>query len=156
MRKKSFKWDFWSAVTLVIVLLFALVLVYPLFSLFISGFQDPHTSAFSLANFARFFQKKYYYQTLLNSFKVTCSVTLLAIVIGAPLAYFMTCFKIKGKGLVEVLIIISMLSPPFIGAYSWVLLGGRSGVITRFMHNVFGIEMPSIYGFWGKIGRAHV
>ena len=80
---------------------------------------------------------------------MTCSVTLLAIVIGAPLAYFMTCFKIKGKGLVEVLIIISMLSPPFIGAYSWVLLGGRSGVITRFMHNVFGIEMPSIYGFWG-------
>lgn len=149
MHKRRFKWDFWSVVTLVIVLLFAVVLVYPLFSLFISGFQDPNTSAFSLTNFARFFQKKYYYQTLFNSFKVTCSVTVLAILIGAPLAYFMTCFKIKGKGLVEILVIISMLSPPFIGAYSWVLLGGRSGVITSFIRNTFGIEMPSIYGFAG-------
>ena len=74
---------------------------------------------------------------------------MLAVLIGAPLAYLTTAFKVKGKGLVDVLVIISMLSPPFIGAYSWILLGGRSGVITKFFANVFHIELPSVYGFGG-------
>ena len=149
MNKAKMKWDFWSVVTLVIMGIFALFLVYPLLSLFASGFKDTETGAFTLANFAKFFQKKYYYQSMFNSFKVTVCVTILAILIGAPLAYFMTCYKIKLKGLIEVLVIISMLSPPFIGAYSWILLCGRSGVVTKFLSNLFGIEMPSVYGFGG-------
>lgn len=149
MNKAKIKWDFWSTITVVIMGIFALFLIYPLFSLFVSGFQDTETGAFTLSNFAKFFQKKYYYQSMINSFKVTISVTILAILIGAPIAYFMTCYKIKLKGLVEVLVIISMLSPPFIGAYSWILLAGRSGVITKFFADTFNIELPSIYGFGG-------
>ena len=42
-----------------------------------------------------------------------------------------------------------MMSPAFIGAYSWILLLGRSGVVTRFISGSFGITMPSIYGFGG-------
>jgi iron(III) transport system permease protein len=42
-----------------------------------------------------------------------------------------------------------MLSPPFIGAYSWIILGGRSGVITKFFSEVLGIDTPSVYGFGG-------
>ncbi len=149
MNKRRFKFDFWSLTTLVIVAIFALFLVYPLFSLFISGFKDSSTGAFTLSNFMKFFERKYYYKSLLNSFAVTTLVTLLAIAIGAPLAYFMTIFKVRYKGLIEVLIIISMLSPPFIGAYSWVLLGGRNGVITKFISNLFNVQAPSIYGFTG-------
>ena len=44
-----------------------------------------------------------------------------------------------------------MMSPNFIGAYSWILLLGRSGVITTFLSIVFGIMMPSIYGFGGML-----
>ncbi len=150
MNKESrFKFDFWTVVTLVIVIVFALFLVYPLFSLFASGFKDPDTHQFTLDNFIRFFQKKYYYRTLWHSFLVTTCTTLLAVVIGAPLAYFTTVYKVKCKGLVDILIIISMLSPPFIGAYSWIILGGRSGVITKFFAEVLGIKTPSVYGFGG-------
>ena len=151
MRKGKFKlkFDFWTIVTLVIALIFLLFFIYPLFSLFLSGFKDAATGEFTFANFARFFQKKYYYNALLNSFTVTICVTILAILIGAPLAYLTTAFNIKGKKLIEILVIISMLSPPFIGAYSWVLLGGRSGVITKFFENYLGITIPPIYGFAG-------
>lgn len=147
--KKLFRFDFWNIITLVIVVVFALFLIYPLFSLFASGFKDSETQAFTLDNFARFFQKKYYLRTLWHSFLVTTCTTVLAVAIGAPLAYFTTVYKVKLKGLIDVLIIISMLSPPFIGAYSWIVLGGRSGVITKFFQNVFGIETPSVYGFGG-------
>ena len=149
IRKPHFKFDFWTIVTIVLVIVFALFLAYPLFSLFTSGFKDPETQQFTMANFAKFFTKKYYLRTLGHSFLVTTCTTILAVAIGAPLAYATTVFKIKGKGLVDVLVIISMLSPPFIGAYSWIILGGRSGVITTFFRSVFGVETPSIYGFGG-------
>ncbi|AIF50967.1 iron ABC transporter permease [Pelosinus sp. UFO1] len=149
MNKKLLRWDFWTSVTILSVVVFALFLIYPLFSLFISSFQDPATGSFTMENFAKFFRKKYYYQSLINSMWVTTCVTILSIIIGMTLAYFMTAFKVKGKGLVEVFVIISMLSPPFIGAYSWVLLGGRSGILTQFFSELFQMEWPSIYGFSG-------
>ncbi|WP_302280251.1 ABC transporter permease [Brachyspira pilosicoli] len=145
---KKFKIDFWTYITLIIALIFALFLVYPLFSLFISSFKDPETGVWTLDNFLRFFSRKYYYQALINSFSVTICVTILAIVIGTPMAYFMSVYKIKGKTFLQILIIISMMSPAFIGAYSWILLLGRSGVVTKFFAN-FGITTPTIYGFGG-------
>lgn len=149
MSKKRLRFDFWTIVTLIILVIFALFLVYPLFSLFASGFKDPKTQELTFSNFTKFFQKKYYYRTLGHSFLVTTCTTFLAVAIGAPLAYLTTIYKVKFKGLVDILIIISMLSPPFIGAYSWIILGGRSGVITQFLLKTFGIETPSIYGFGG-------
>jgi iron(III) transport system permease protein len=47
------------------------------------------------------------------------------------------------------LIIISSMSPPFIGAYSWILLLGRKGVIREFITSFLGISFPDIYGFRG-------
>ncbi|WP_322020024.1 ABC transporter permease [Clostridium butyricum] len=146
---KKFKLDFWNVVTIGIFLIFAVCLIYPLFSLFFSSLKDSNTGEFTLSNFVQFFTKKYYYESLCRSFSVTIITTILTIVIGVPLAYVMTTCKIKGKGLIEILIIISVLSPPFIGAYSWILLLGRSGVITTFLSDTFGINLPSIYGFSG-------
>lgn len=149
MNKKLIRWDFWTGVTLLAILVFGLFLIYPLFSLFITAFQDPETGAFTMGHFAHFFQRKYYYESMINSFTVTTCVTVLAIIIGTILAYFMSMYKVKFKSAVEVCIIISLLSPPFIGAYSWILIGGRSGVLTQWLQNSFGIEAPSIYGFSG-------
>lgn len=145
---KKFRIDFWTSITLIIALVFALFLVYPLLSLFLSSFKNPETGAWTLDNFLKFFSRKYYYQALGNSFLVTICVTILTICLGTPMAYFMSVYKIKGKTFLQILIIISMMSPAFIGAYSWILLLGRSGVITKFFAN-FGITTPTIYGFGG-------
>lgn len=150
MQNSKIKFDFWTIASIIIAGLFILFLVYPLFSLFISGFQSAE-GAFTLEHFQKFFSRKYYYKALFNSFAVTICTTALAILIGAPLAYLTSAFKIKGKGVVDILIIISMLSPAFIGAYSWIILFGRSGVITKFLEGLFGITMPSIYGFGGVL-----
>jgi len=147
--RSHFKWDFWTFVIIGVLGVFMLFLIYPLFTLFLSGFQDPYTGRFSMVNFAKFFHKRYYYRSLFNSFKVTTAVTLLAVLIGTPMAWFMSSFRIRAKRLLDVLIIISMLSPPFIGAYSWILLCGRSGVVTQTLSKVFNCEWPSIYGFGG-------
>lgn len=151
MSKRKPQFDFWTIVTIGILAVFALFLIYPLISLFVDGFLEEGTGAFTMANFTKFFGKKFYYRSLLNSLKLTVCVTICSLLIGVPLAYIMSFFKIRGKSIIEILIIISMMSPNFIGAYSWILLLGRSGMVTQFLSNTFGIKMPSIYGFGGML-----
>ena len=151
MLNKKIKLDFWNIVTLLIIIVFANFRIYPLLSLFLDGFKDSKSGVWSLMNYIQFFSKKYYTSALINSFKLTISVTVIAVLIGVPLAYFMSFYKIKGKGILEVLFIISMMSPNFIGAYSWILLLGRNGSVTKFLEKALGISMPSIYGFVGML-----
>lgn len=150
MTKFKIKWDFWTIITVAIIALFMLFLIYPLLSLFLSGFKETGSDAWTIENYTKFFSRKYYTEALLNSFKLTACVTVVAIMLGVPLAYFMSFYKIKGKGLLEILFIISMMSPNFIGAYSWILLLGRSGSVTQFLKGL-GIDTPSIYGFGGML-----
>src|SRR5690625_724934 len=140
--------DVWSYITFVTFVFYIIVLVFPLLALLKESFVSG-SATFSFDNFAKFFEKKYYYGTLFNSLKVTIAVTIGAVILATPLAYIMTTVKMKGKLYLQILILISMMAPPFIGAYSWILLLGRNGVITNFFQNIFGITTPDIYGFTG-------
>ena len=149
MRNLTRRNDIWTVITIGILLIYTVILVYPLFTILKASVLTD--GGFSLEYFQKFFSKKYYYGTLFNSLQVTIAVTLLTIIIAIPLAYIMTTVKIKGHSLLQGLIIISMMSPPFIGAYSWILLLGRNGIITNFMKDTFNITTPDIYGFTGIV-----
>ncbi|GHV62072.1 iron ABC transporter permease [Spirochaetia bacterium] len=142
-RKK----DAWTVITGAVFLIYIVFLLYPLITLFAKSLIGPE--GFSLASFQKFFSSKYYYGTIVNSLRVTFSVTLLTVVLAVPLAYVMNTVKIRFAAAIQILILISSTSAPFIGAYSWILLLGRSGVITVFFRDVFGIATPDIYGFNG-------
>lgn len=143
------KWDFWTAVTIVVYLLLCVFVVYPLVTLFINSFISEE-GGFTIENYITFISLKYYRMALLNSFMVSALATLGAILIGVPLAYLSTRYAIKFKGLMQIMIVMSLLSPPFIGAYSWILLMGNNGFITRFIRDL-GISVPSIYGMHGIV-----
>ena len=146
--------NFWTAVTVLAILLILLFIVYPFSHLLIRSFVMENGSI-SFAHYAEFFQSKYYLHTLFNSFMVSASATVLALLIGLPMAYFTARYRIIGKSIVDHLCILAMLSPPFIGAYSWIVLLGRAGVFTRFAEDTFGLSLPSIYGFSGIFSRLY-
>lgn len=141
--------DFWFFAKIVIFALFGFFLIYPFINMFMRGFTSAD-GTFSLAYFQRFAEYKYYYQTLFRSLSVAVSTTFFAMLVGMPMAYTMSRYNLVGKRIINVMIIMSLMSPPFIGAYSWILLLGRSGVITKFFISL-GVNMPSIYGYLGII-----
>ena len=149
MKNKKSKINLWSSSTLGLLTLYTIFLIIPLLILLSESFIDSKTGLFTLDNFKRFFEKKYYYSTLLNSFKISIVITFVAVVLGTVLAFFFARFKIKGAKGLRILIILSSMSAPFVGAYSWILLLGRNGVVTKFFENLLNIEMPDIYGFKG-------
>ena len=78
------RFNIWTVLTLVLLALFLLFVVYPIGmlltkSLFSGGELD-------LSYFVKFFSKKYYWSTLVNSFKVTIVSTAAAVLIGLPMA----------------------------------------------------------------------
>ncbi len=141
--------DLWGFITLFVLGAYGLFLVFPLFNLLKQALLDQATGAFTLSHFQAFFSKAYYFNTLLNSFKVVFCVTLLSVLLGMPLAWFFARYEIVGKGFIRVLIVLSSMSAPFIGAYSWILLLGRSGIITVFFQDHLSLQVPNIYGFTG-------
>lgn len=147
MKSAYSRMNSWTIVTLGAIILLLIFIVYPFAMMIINSvIEDGH---FTLAYYVKFFQSNYYRTTLLNSLKVSISSTFMALVIGIPMAYITTRFNIRGKKIVENMCILAMLSPPFIGAYSWIVLLGRSGFITGIIHRLFGLTLPSIYGFRG-------
>lgn len=147
MRARLARPDMWTVISLVITAFYLIIVIWPLVSLL--GSSVTRDGQFSLAAFAQFFESRLYWGTLLNSLLVSVCVTALALLVAFPLAYFMTMFKVAASPTVQVLVLASMMSPPFIGAYSWVLLLGNNGLITRWVRDSLGIEIPSIYGFGG-------
>ena len=148
MNKATNKFfDIWKAVSIVILCLYALFLIYPLFKLLYNAFFLD--GSFTTQYFQSFFSQKYYVKSIFNSLKVSVCATALSLIIGIPLAYFYQMYEIKGKTVLQVLIILCSMSAPFIGAYSWIMLLGRSGVITKFIEALIPIRMPNIYGFNG-------
>lgn len=140
--------DVWLVISVVILALYALFMIYPLFMLLRNAVIDSG-GQFTLDYFVKFLSKQYYLGTVLNSFKVSISATILTMIIGVPLAYFYNMYEIKGARFLQIIIILCSMSAPFIGAYSWILLLGRNGLITNFIKNLTGIKLPSIYGFGG-------
>ena len=150
-KGQPFYKDFWFWVKILIFVVFLLFLVYPFYTLVVNSFFSTKAEGVTLYNFERFFQKKYYYQALGNSLKISLIPTLLSVLIGVPMAYLQTRFNIAGKTFWHVLIILSLMCPPFLGlgAYSWIILFGNAGIVTRFLSGLFGFDMPSIYGQGG-------
>lgn len=149
MRRKNS--PIWNVFTLIILAVFLIFVVYPLVLILYKSVIDPGTNTLTFENFTRFFTRKYYTNTLKNSFKVTIVATLIAATLGLLMAYITRQVKIVGSKWLNILIVVSYLSPPFIGAYAWIQLLGRSGFITQIINRLFGIEFQGIYGFAGIV-----
>lgn len=147
---KSRRFEGWHLVTVGILLLYVVFLALPLFNILRESVISK-SGTFSLEYFVKFFSEPYYFNTILNSFKISLATTAFALLIGVPLAYIYNFYHIRGRSVVQVLIILSSMSAPFVGAYAWILLLGRSGLITKAIYNWFNIQIPSIYGFNGVV-----
>lgn len=144
------QFELWHIISIGITAIYVVFLIIPLFNI-LKESVITSDGGFSLQYFTQFFSQPYYFNTILNSFKLSVAVTVFSLLIGVPLAYVFNLFRIRGKNTVQVLIILSSMSAPFIGAYAWILLLGRSGLITNLVKTLFGVQLPSIYGFWGVV-----
>ena len=148
--KAKFKWDLWMIVTVAVSIFYLLFLLYPLFSM-LSKSVIAEGGGLTWEFFTKVFTKKYYKRAIMGSIKISATVTLITVLLATPLAYIMSTMKIKFAGALQILILVSSMSAPFIGAYAWIMLFGRNGTITNLLFNWFGLKIGDIYGFNGCV-----
>lgn len=142
--------DVWRWVVFAGLAMSALFVVWPLFELVRQSFVGQISQSFGLENFVTFFTSNYFMRATYNSLWVATGATVLTMLLGVPLAYAFSRFVFPGKPLLRVLVLLSMMSPPFIGAYAWIILLGRAGIITEWGRDM-GFAFPTIYGPTGII-----
>lgn len=147
MSARRRKFEVWTAISLALFLMFAVFFIYPICTLLRQAFTTKE-AAFTLDNFVKFFSKPYYYNTIFNSFKVSLAVMAVSLSIGIVMSYFYSFYELKGSNFILISSILCCMSAPFIGAYAWILLLGRSGAMTLLL-KALGINVGSIYGFGG-------
>lgn len=133
-------------------------LLYPMVLTMLRAFMPSgnklQVGAFSVEGFTKFFTSSMYKKALNNSFIISLSVTGLCILIGVPMGYFVARVKMPGKNLMLSLGILPIIMPSFVGAFTWVILLGRQGVVRHFLNvllSPLGITIPTIYGMFGMI-----
>ena len=89
MTKTKRKFELWTGVSVLLLVLFLGFLVYPLLGLLKQSVFNSE-GQLSWANFQRFFTytNGYYLKPIWNSIKVTVSSSLVSLILGIPIAYF--------------------------------------------------------------------
>ena len=144
------RFDFWALVAILAFVILVLLLIWPLSSILTASFLDNTTREATLGNYARVLGQPFFQAALGNSLLVGIGGMLGAMLLGVPLATLTTRYVIAGRHLIGTLAVLSLVSPPFIGAYAWIMMLGRNGFV-RVPLEELGVDLPSIYGYFGIV-----
>jgi len=141
---------FRNGTTWIALAFLALFLLYPLWLVLQHSLQDEASGQFSLRNFAQILASPYYLGSLRNSVTAGALSTLLATLIGVPLAFCLARVEIPARSTLMTLASLPLVLPSFVSAYALVLLFGHAGVVTVALRTI-GIPVGSIYGMTGIV-----
>lgn len=139
--------NFWTLVAIFTWALLILLLFLPVGSVLTSSLYDK-SGQFSLANYATFFSEPRFFTAFVNTLVVGFGGLIGALILGSIMGFCISRFHIAGGRFVSLLAILALVSPPFIGAYSWIVLFGAGGFVRGFLRDL-GITIPPIYGLSG-------
>jgi iron(III) transport system permease protein len=141
-----------TAVLVFLWLFFSAFMLYPLGYVFSNAFFT--AEGFSLVFFKLMLSSPNYVAILANSINLGLVVTLLTTLLSLPLAFFLVRYEFPGKGLLNGLILIPMVLPPFVGAIGMRQLLARFGSINLLLLETGIIDRPIDWlgsGFWGVV-----
>ena len=147
MRRRPL--DAWDGITVLGLLFLAVFLIVPLGKLLWASVAA-EGGGLTLRHYAEFLGRPYYSRTIGHSFLVAGLVTAASLLLALPLAGVVGRVQIPGAVVLRTLTILPLVSPPFIGAYSWILLFGRAGYVTTLLQG-WGIMLPTVYGVHGIV-----
>ncbi|QJP16125.1 iron ABC transporter permease [Starkeya sp. ORNL1] len=133
-----------------------LLVVNPLWQLFSISFSDPTSGGWTLENYIEAFSRARYLRAFLNSLMLGIIVAALCVAFGVPIAWAVSRTDMPAKGIVRTLVLAAFITPPFLGATSWILLAGpNAGWLNRAYIALTGAE-TGIFNIYSLTGLAFV
>jgi putative spermidine/putrescine transport system permease protein len=92
--------------------------------------------------FVKFFTDEYYRNILFSTLATALKVTLIALMLGYPTAYYLARTKSKYKNLMLMATILPFLVSALVRAYGWIVILGDTGILNQLLMNTGIIDEP--------------
>ncbi len=139
-------------------LLLAGLVLLPLSWLLATSLRDAATKSFTLAHYRQLFVDPAFVKPLVTTLWSSAAVGVLCLLTAAPMAYLVSRTDLPLKRFFRVLILASFVTPPFLGAFAWVLLGGpNAGILNQWYYALMGLKpfeaqpFVNIFSVWGMV-----
>jgi spermidine/putrescine transport system permease protein len=96
----------------------------------------------NLQNYAKLFQNPVYLEVLFRTMRIAAGVTLLSLLLGYPLAYYMSFHAGVRKELLYQLVIVPLWVSYLVRGYAWKTILGSEGVLNGFLQYTHVTKEP--------------
>jgi spermidine/putrescine transport system permease protein len=136
-----------TAVTIPPLLWVTVFLLIPYAILFCYSFWSVSTAQtilhnWNLQNYLQLARNPIYLQVLFRSMRIAASVTVFALLLGYPLAYYLSFHAAKRKDLLYQLVIIPLWASYLVRGYAWKTILGSDGVLNGFLQYLHITHRP--------------
>ncbi len=112
------------------ILFYAVLFVWPLIISTWGSFTP--TGKLSLQTYTQFFADDFYRSVLWRSLRISAITTLMTLIIGYPIAVYLSQSWRKGRSLVVFLVIAPMFVSAVVRSYGWIIILGPNGLLSSF------------------------
>jgi spermidine/putrescine transport system permease protein len=96
----------------------------------------------NLQNYAKLFQNPVYLEVLFRTMRIAAGVTMLSLLLGYPLAYYMSFRAGVSKDLLYQLVIVPLWVSYLVRGYAWKTILGSEGVLNGFLQYIHVTKEP--------------
>ena len=104
--------------------------------------QSVYHDGFTLENYRRIFSEDIYWRSFLLTFEISLLVTLLALLLGYPLAYAAASVPKGWNILILSLVVLPFWTSVLVRAYAWLALLQRTGVVNQLLQYLGLVDEP--------------
>jgi ABC-type spermidine/putrescine transport system permease subunit I len=140
------------------VLAVVAIIVIPVGWLFYLSFLG-NDGQFSLENYQRMIEYKSYARTFVTTFQVSILTTIICILIGYPLAYFLAMLPERLAGFFMLAVLLPFWTSLLVRTYAWLVLLQKNGILNDFAMSIglWDTPLKLVHNLTGTlIGMAHI
>ncbi|MEM1150937.1 MAG: ABC transporter permease [Pseudomonadota bacterium] len=150
----------WSLLSLVspALLVVALIILIPLGWLFYLSLIG-NDGQWTLEHYRKMIEYKSYARVFVTTFQVSILTTLICLLIGYPLAYFLALLPGRWAGIFMLAVLLPFWTSLLVRTYAWLVLLQKKGLLNEFAMQIGLWEMPVklVHNMTGTlIGMAHI
>jgi putative spermidine/putrescine transport system permease protein len=120
------------------------VVLAPLVALFVGSILDAQNArgAFTARNYTRFFLDPFFLGVLWRTYRIATIATLIAVVIGWPVAYQLSRTTGRARFYLTLVILVPLLISVVVRAYGWVVILGPDGLLNNTLQGLGLTDAP--------------
>lgn len=123
-----------------------MIMIVPILMLFRYSFNHFDASmmveGFTLDNYVKFFQDSYYRDVFFSTVYVAATCTVLSLVLGFPVAYFLAKTQSRYKSLFIILLVFPLMVGNVVRAAGWMVILGNAGFVNFIAQKLGLVDAP--------------